>query len=786
MWSDGFKMTHDLRTALRFLRRKPAFALAAILTIALGIGVNATVYNVVYAVLIQPLPFRDPGRLVQIWETAPSPPQLQVSLPDFEDWRAHAKSFETMAAYSFQAVNSMTLLERGDPEVLHATMATDNLFSMLGISPLAGRVYTADEQQSRQLVAIISENLWRRKFGGDPAIVGRAVRLDDQSFTVIGVISRRQAFPEWADIWIPYSFLEPQLRQTRRFHPLEVVGRLDPGVTEAAAQAELQTIAANLAKRYPETNGSIGVAAIPLSRQLTGETRPVLLLVWAAVGLVQLIVCVNVAHMLLARTLDRRREMAVRSALGARGRQLARQVLVESLVLTFAGGIVGAVFSRWTGMLLSRSEAPVWWFVPALSLLCGLLCAAPSCWMVLRTNPGSRAAFSRRSRLSNALLIAQVSLAFLVLSGAALLVRSFRELLVVDPGFRAANVLSLDLRMRYDWDHAAQFLDNQVLPGLRALPGVTAAAAANCAPMSLGITEHSRFASRFGVQGKTYGAGRYPVAQLRWVTPDYFRVLGIPLRSGRWLTEADRSKSRYLINETLARQFFPGEDPTTKRLMMDVTTAHPNAAEIAGVVGDVRDLGLEEAPAPAIYLIESSPRMTLLVQASGTDPSSLLPAMRDVVHRANPEVAVRAEQPLERYVEDSLARRRFALILLTAFAGLAAFLTAVGIHGLFTYSVSARSLEFGIRAAVGAAPSALVRLILCEAAWLAILGLAGGIAAALAFSRLMTSLLYRVSPQDPWALAGAGVSLVVVALLAAWIPARRAAGTDPTISLRAE
>lgn len=771
-----------MKHALRFVQRKPGFALAAILTIALGIGVNATVYNAVYATLIRPLPFRDPDRLLQLWEIAPTPPpQIQVSVPDFEDWRASAKSFDEMAAYTFQAMNSATLLDRGGAEAVQATMVTGNLFSMLGITPLLGNVFGPNAAKE----ALINEELWRRKFNADPAIVGRSMRLDGQSFTIAGVISKRQAFPAWADVYLPYSLIEPQLRATRKFHPLEVIARLKPGVTESAALAELQTIAANLSKQFPQTNGSLGVATIPLSRQLTGEQRPVLLLIWAAVGLVLLIVCVNVALMLLARTLDRRREMAVRAALGARGRQLVWQVLAESLTLAIAGGGAGAVFSMWAGAILHREDTPVWWFVPAASILCGLLCAVPSCWMVLETDLSLRTAFSRRSRLTYALLTAQVALAFLVLSGAGLLLRSFRGLLAIDPGFHAANVLALDLRMSYDWDHSAQFVGDRVLPALRGLPGVTAAAAVNSAPMTLGPTEHSRYASRFGVEGKTYEAGHYPVAQLRWVTPDYFRVLGIPLRGGRLLADADYNQSRYVINETMAREFFPGDDVHTRHLMMDVTTAHPNPVEIAGVVGDVREIGLDALPAPTIYLIATSPRMTVLIQTTGS-LTTLSAEARGAVHRANPEVAVTNLRPLQTYVDESLARRRYAAVLLTAFAGLAAFLTAIGIHGLFSYSVSARSLEFGIRAAIGATPQALVTLVLREAATLAAVGLAAGIAATLAFSRLLTTLLYGVSSHDPQALAGAAAFLAAVALLAATLPARRASHADPTASLRAE
>ncbi len=794
----------DLRQAIRSLRRRPAFALAAILTFALGVGANTAVYQVIYTVLLRPLPFRQPQKLVQLWESTPVLPQLQVAVPDFEDWHKYTHSFEQMAAYTFQAMNHATLLGQGEPEAVQATNATRDLFSTMGIQPLLGRAFTAAEERERRAVALIGEKLWRRKFGADPAIVGKAIRLETQSFTVIGVVPSRQAFPEWADVWIPFSWLDRELRDTRKYHPLEVIARLQPGVSEEQAQAEMRTLAARLAAEHADTNGTVGAYVIPLSRQLTGEVRPALLLVWAAVGLVLLMACANLAHMVLARMLDRRQEMAIRASLGAGRGRLVQLVVTESLLLALMGGAVGAALALAASRVLRSLaesqirrmewqgfQAPVWIFVAAVSILCGLLFALPACGQACGVEArlaGGRSMSRPRSPLSSILMAGEIAIAFLVLMGAALLVRSFVGLLSEDPGFRAKGVLAMEIPLpssRYDWDKAGRFLNTQLLPAVRALPGVKDVAATNCAPMSLRPTEQMRFATRFGIEGRTFEPGRYPVAQLRWVTPDYFRVLRIPLVRGRWLTEADDGKPRYLINETLARRFFPREDPTAHRVVMNVVDPHQDLIEIAGVVGDVRDLSLDETAAPTLYLISSSPRMTLLIESAG-DPMGLVAPIREAIHRADPEIAVTRAEPVDRYVADSLARRRFALTLLAAFGGLAAFLTAAGIYGLLAYSLSGRVREFGIRAALGASPVSLVTMILREGAAVAIPGLAAGVALSLAFARLMKSLLYRLSPTDPLSLAAVGLFVSAIVLLSVWLPARRAARVDPSVALRVQ
>jgi predicted permease len=770
-----------MRSAVRSLRRRPAFALAAILTVALGVGANTALFGVVYAVLIQPLPFRDPGQLVRVWETHPALPQLQVTAPDFRDWRDQARSFDAMAAHTASSMNIATLLGQGDPEIVHGTMASSNLFPTMGIEPIVGRNFTDAEERGKRPVAVMSESLWRRKFAADPAIVGKQIRLDSQSFTVLGVVSRRQVFPEWADFWMPISLLGSDYQDRRKYHPLEVVARLKPAVTAEQAQSEIQAIARRLSQAYPDTNGIVGAFVIPLAREITREIRPPLLLAWAAVGLVLLMACANLAHLFLARMLERRDEMAIREALGAKWSHLIRQILSESLVLAAAGGALGVLFAISTRPLLPSEpvewHAPVWLFAIAISMVAGVLFGLPACWHVLRERrlTGSTRSIVRgRSRLGFALLAGEIAMAFLVLAGTALLARNFAALLAEPSGFEAERVLEVsNLPLR----------NKLLLPVLRRIPGVQDVAAVNSAPMSLRATEHTRFATRFGIQGRVFDSGSFPVTQTRLVTSDYFRLLQIPLRRGRWLTDSAADQDRVLINETLARRFFGNADPVGQHLIFGVMDPKQNSAEIAGVVGDVRDMGLDQEVEPTFYAISAGPTMTLLIKTEA-DPMQFAPSVREAIQTFDSAIPISKIQPLSQNVADSLARRRLALALLGIFGAMAALPTAAGVYGLLAYSVNARVREFGVRGAVGATRGNLVAMILREAAMLMAPGLAVGLALALAFSSVMKSFVYRLSPLDPLSLAGAAGFLVVLTMLSAWMPARRAAAVELSTALR--
>ena len=788
---------------MRSLRRRPIFALAAILTIALGIGANTAMFSVIRSVLIQPLPFRDPGKLAEIWESHPALPQLQVTVPDFEDFRRRSQSFEQMAAYTLSAMNTTTLLGQGEPEIVHGTMAGSDLFSTMGIQPIAGRAFTAGEERAQQKVALLSENLWRRKFAADPGVIGKSIRLQDDSFVVVGVVPQRQAFPEWADFWMPLSLIETDLRTRRKYHPLEVIGRLRPGVSVDRAQEEIAGIARQLAQEHSDTNATVRAYVVPLSRELTAAVRPPLLLAWAAVGLVLLMACANVAHLFLARLSERRDELTVRAALGAGPWQLMRTSMAEALTVAAIGGAAGIASAWWTLRLvrtfaagrIPRAETTgfttsVWLFAAAISLAAVAMFGLPAAWQAMRARlqlaAGGRSLVRGRSRLSAALIAGEVALAMLVLAGVALLTRSFAALVDTDPGFHAEHVLVIpNLPLRPDWTQSQQFLATQLAPAIARVPGVVDVAAVNSAPMSLAATEHSRFATRFGVQGRTFDSGRYPVAQSRWSTPEYFSTLGIPLIAGRLLAATDLGTTNIVVNQTLARRLFPGGDAVGKQLLFGVMDPKQTSSQIVGVVGDVRDMGMDEEAEPTVYGVNTASVMTLLVKTASSSPE-FPRALRDAIHAVDSNIAVTRVEPLEENVARSLARRRLALALLAIFGAMAAFLTAAGIYGLLAQSVSARVREFGVRAAVGAAPTQLVRLILRDALVLTAPGIAAGIVLALAFARLMGSFVYRLSPTDPLSLAAAAVFVLALTFFAAWLPARRASAIDPAAALRSE
>lgn len=799
-------LSGDLRYALRTLRRHRGFALAAILTIALGVGSNTAVFSVVRAVLLRPLPFRSAERLVMIWQTHPDIRLLQLTAPDFEEWRANSHSFEEIAAYTLQAMNRGALTGYGEPVEAQATMVSSNLLPMLGIEPLAGRNILISEDKARAHVALISENLWRRKFRGDRSIVGKPIQLDSNPFTVVGIVPQRKAFPVWTDLWIPLSLLEPMLQTNRQFHPLEVIARLRPGVREESAQAEMQGIARRLEQTYPRTNRTVGTAVVLLADQVSGSVRPALIVVWVAAGLILLIACVNVAHLLLERAASRSKEVAIRAAMGARLSQLLRLFLTESVFIAVAGGVLGFVAALYmTPVLtsLAAAEIPrladvsvdrgVFVFALAISMFCGVLFGLPAAVQGARADlnetlkQGSGAAFGlRRIRFGGGLVIAEIALSLAVLIAAGLLVRSFESLLRVDPGFQPRNVLTMEVNLpasKYTWAKADQYFIEALLPRIRGVSGVAAAAAASTLPMTIDRTQHSRFATRFGIVGRTYEPGRFPVAQIRWVSEDYWRAMGIPLKRGRFLTENERDKPFMIVSEAVARRFFPGEDAVGKHLLMDVMTAKPSTVEIVGVVGDTRDFALDIDPEPTLYGIGTSPRMMLVVRTA-EDPVLMTAAIRRAVTSANQDQVAGEIRTMDQIVADSLGQRRFALLLVGGFALIAISLTGIGIYGVIAYSVTTRTRELGLRMALGAQHSDVVRLLFRDSLTTVAPGLAIGCLVAFALTRLMSALLYHVAPTDPLAYGGAAAFLVLVALLATFIPARRATVIDPIQALR--
>ena len=789
--------------ALESILRKPALASTALLTIALGIGANTAVYTVVHAVLLEPLPFRQPKALVQVWETHPDFHNLQVSVPDYRDWKKSVRGLD-LAAYTFQAMNKGTLLGQGDPLEVQATNASAELFPLLGIGQVVGHAYSTRQEQAKEPVALISERLWRSKFSADPGVLGRAVHLDTAAFTVIGVVRQAQAFPAWADVWIPLSFIDPATESTRKFHPLEVIGRLRPGVSVPQAEAETETVSRRLSAAYPATNGKIGVFVLPLMEAVTGEVRPALLAVWIAVGLVLLIACVNLAHLMLAWSLNCRRDIAVRLALGASRLAALRGFFLETLILSVTGGILGIfaaaaalpVLKNLAQGRIPRLEAvkidgAVLLFGVLLSCLVAFLFALPACWRVMRADlteaislGDMRGSSGRRSWLSSLLMCTEVALSLAVLLAATMLVRSFALTLQTDPGFRPEGLLAVNVPLAdRDWNKSYDIFRNRIAPELGRIAGVKEVAAVNSVPMSLGATEHTRYATRFGIVGRTFDPGQFPTAQTRWSTSNYLHVLGVPLETGRFLGDIDYNQARCVVNEVFARRFFPEENAVGQKLLLGVVTPHPQEVEIVGVVGSVREFGLDQAPEPTMYSVTVSPRMDVLVKASG-NPTPLEPLITTAMRRAEPQGAIGPVRTLSDYVDSSLARQRFALSLMTVFAALATLLCMVGIYGVFGYSVTRRVREFGIRSAIGAEKRDLVKLILRECLAVVIPGLIAGMLISAACSQFLQVLLFRVSPTDKVSYTIAVVCILILCLGSAIIPARRAAKVDPVCVLR--
>jgi len=797
---------HELRCVLRTLRRNPTFALAAVLTIALGVGANTAVFSVVRAVLLRPLPFHDPQRLVMLWQTHPAIPQLQVTAPDFHEWRAPSRSFDQVAAYTLQAMNKISLIGYGEPEQIQGTMVSANLLPMLGVTPLAGRSILLSEEKARAHVVLISESLWRRKFSADRFMIGKPIRIETESFTVVGIVPQRNAFPVWADLWMPLSLLEPQLETNRQFHPLEVVARLRPGVSFAGAQAEMQALAGRQAEAHPATNRTVGAAVVALADEVSGSVRPALLAVWAAVGLILLIACVNVAHLLLAHGASRKKEAAIRAAIGAQRSQLVRLFLAESISIAVIGGTLGLLLAlSLTPRLasLAAAEIPrlaqvsvdggVFLFALAVSALAGVLFGLPAAVQSARVDlgevlkqTGSVSFALRHGRIGGFLVMTEVALSLAVLIGAGLLVRSFASLLAVDPGFRADHVLIMQVHLpasKYNWDRAWDFFHDILLPKVRTVQGVTEVAAANTAPMLIDRTERSRFATRFGVVGQTFEPGRFPVAQTRWVSPEYWRAMRIPLKMGRYLAEGDRNKPVTLITESLAQRYFAGQNPVGRQILLGVMTVKPSAVEIVGVVGDTREFALDIEPEPVLYSVDISPTMQLVVHTA-SDPAALAPAIRRVARSTSPDLGIDQARSMQRVVADSLAQRRFALLLIGGFALLALALAAIGISGVVSYSVASRTRELGIRMALGAQNREIVGLLFGETLLLVAPGLVAGCALAFALTRIMATLLYGVTAADPLTYLAATVFLVAVAIAAVYIPARRSLRIDPMQALR--
>lgn len=826
-------LLQDVRLGLRTLRKNPEFAAVAILTLALGIGANTAIFSVVNAVLLEGLPYKDPGRLAFVWSTMISQgvPISGASAPDFRAWREQNHVFTEMAAGTMAAFN--VSFQGQEPARLDGAQVTAEMFPVLGVNPILGRNFLpGDETWGQHRVGLLSYGLWQDKFGGDPHVVNRTMRLDGEEYTVVGVMPRGMPFFDDlppANLFVPLSYAPKDVMNTRNNHYLNVVARLRPGVKMSQAQAEMTGIAAQLEKAFPLNKG-MGAKVIAVREQLVGDLRPALLVLLGAVGFVLLIACVNVANLMLARATAREQEFAVRSALGATRLRLLAQLLAESVPIALLGGAGGVLLGLW-GIRGLESLIPntlprfnaiainggVLLFTLGLSLLTAMLFAlAPALQAAktdiqdgLRESGRGGGAGRGRNRLRSILVVSEVALSLLLLAGAGLLIKTFSALRHADAGFSPDHVLTMQIQVSGDESEGHEnrivhFFD-ELSAGVDALPGVRAAGATTKLPLGVG----SGWGKYVSIQGKAPPTSLDQVQTVRFQlsTPGYLSAIGARLKNGRFFGEQDDQQAAgvAIVNETFARRFLPGENPVGKsiRMLPPLELLPPEALNgtggelapmrtIIGVIADMKDSTLN-APAEATvfapyaqYKNEGfNPAMEFVVKTSGA-PGMMVAAVRDVVHALKPEQPVAHIATMDDVVAGSLSQARFSMFLLSTFAALALVLSAVGMYGVMAYVVAQRNREMGIRVAMGAQTVDLLRLVLQQGGKLAALGIALGIVAALGMMRLLSSLLYGVSAADPLTFVGVAILLMVVALAACYVPARRATRVDPMIALRYE
>lgn len=802
---------HDLRYALRMQLKNPGFTIVAIIALALGIGANTAIFSVVNTVLLRPLPYKDPERLVMVWEDASKSgyPRDTPAAANFVDWRDQNQVFEGMAAIADESFN---LTGAGDPERLEGRTVSANLFPLLGVEPQIGRVFSAAEDQpGSHRVVLLSYGLWQRRFGGASNIVGQSLTINGESYTVVGVMPARFQFPSSEDqVWVPIAFTSEQAANRNR-HYLQVVGRLKPGVTLAQAQTEMSTIATRLQQQYPESNADLGAAITSLHEHLVGDIKPALLILLGAVGLVLLIACANVANLLLARAAVRQKEIAVRVALGARRVRLVRQFLTESILLSTVGGIVGLVIA-YTGLLLIRAFIPenisqareisldlkVLGFTLFVSVATGVIFGLAPAIQAIRFNQsetlkeGGRDAATGGSgkRLRSVLVIAEVAISLVLLIGAGLLINSFLRLRNVDPGFRADNLLTMKIVLpqpKYEEHERRTAFYTDLVQRVESLAGVRSAAVTTNLPLyrqgnSIGIR----------IEGRPDPPPGQPlIVVTRMISPRYFDTMTIPLLSGRGLTDQDTATTPTVavISEAMARRFWPNEDPIGKRIAIGRIRSDRDWVNIIGMVKDVRQFELSADPKPQMYLSYRQVGFFAaddLVVKTDVEPASIAATVRNAVWSVDKDQPVSNIQTMEEILADSIARQRFSMLLLAIFAAVAMVLAGVGIYGVMSYSVAQRTHEIGIRMALGAQTGAVLKLAVGYGMTLVIIGIVIGLVAAFLLTRLMSTLLFGVTATDPTTFTLISLLLIGVAAIASYIPARRATKVDPIIALRYE
>ncbi len=801
----------DIRYGLRMLAKSPGFTGVVVLTLALGIGANTAIFSVVSAVLLQPLPFSQPDRLVALRgvDSRTGETGRPLSYPDFADLRTQSQSLESAAAYDS---STSTLTGSGEPLHVEVGVVSANFLDVLRAKPMMGREFAATEDKAGTHVVLLSHRMWKNKFGGDPKVTEKQVVLDGKPYAVAGVMPAEFQFPldsQPMDLWMTMA-VEGEYQAERGSHYLSAIGRLKEGVTLAAANAETAEISARLAKQFPDTNGHMGMVLQPEKEALVGNVRPALLMVLGAVGFLLLIACANAANLLLARAAGRQREMAIRASLGAGKSRILSQLLTESVLVSLAGGTLGLLLAVWGTAALATLpslgiprlasagvDARALAFALAVSVFTGILFGLVPAVHASRFNllgslkEGGRTATEGTggSRMRALLVISQVSLAVVLLIGASLLIESMFHLLHESPGFDPQGVLAFNLDLpdaRYGKPEQSADFFKELLGRIRTVPGVKDASAV----MPLPLSENSLRTS-FEIEGRPMAKSDLPRTFIRAVGLDYFKAMRIPLLAGREFTERDDRHAPHviIINQTLARKFFPNESAIGKHMKPGMSAGKTDSrCEIIGVMGDVKHRNLWQPPDPESYVpYDQNPigAMDMVVRTEG-DPMTLLPAMRAQVLALDAELPIYKAQRMEDYVAASVAQRRFTGLLCSIFAGAGLLLAVIGLFGVMAYSVAQRTHEIGVRVAVGAEKADILQMILREGMAITLAGIGIGLLGAFGLSSILKSQLFGVSATDPLTFLGVIMALAVVALAACYIPARRATRVDPMVALRYE
>jgi len=810
-------LMQDLRYAFRTLVKSPGFTLVAVLTLALAIGANTAIFSVVENVLLRPLPYPDPQRLVEIFNTYfPQVPRGGLSPGDYADWREQARSFSAMEAYA-QVSQGLNLTGESEPQRVQVAYVSSGLFRLLGASEAAGRFFVPEEDRAGHApVVVLSHRLWQSRFGADRSVVGHTIALDNQRYTVVGVLPATFQMLRWADVWMPLGQFNDDLTE-HVHHAFVAIARLKQGFSLAQAREEINALNRMEAAAYPDAHKNFGVVVQPLEDPSAAKLRRTLVVLFGAVGLVLLIACANIMNLLLVRNASREREISLRTALGADTWRLLRQLLTESSLLTLAGGVLGLILA-FTGLkvlmifvpsdleVLQHTSLNGWVlaFTLAVCIVTGLVCGAVPALRALRTDvasalkQGSKGSSSlAHQRTHKLLVISEIAMAILPLIGAGLLLRSLQHLLTVDPGFRPDHLLTMEVQQaglsfaqssKLSQEELVKLGEAQsrkfeeIAARIRAIPGVKEVGGIDDLPLG----NELRQASRFVIEGQPLIAvGARPIAQTRTVSLSYFATAGIPLLAGRTFTGDDwRAFSTVVINQAMARRYWPKGEALGKRINFCSLDPKPCWVVVVGIVGNVHQFGLEAEPTYDSYF--AGGWTPYLVVRSALDPAALAPSITEMLHKSEPNLPISRVITMDGLISDSVSPRRFSAVLIGIFAGLALVLAAVGIYGVMSNTVSGRRQEIGIRMALGAQPGSVKKMILAESARLTLVGVVGGLAAAFLLVRFLASLIFGVSAYDWVTFGGVALLLTSVALVASYIPAQRAVRVDPVIALRYE